>query len=435
MLNAVILAGGRGTRLGRATEQTPKPLIKIVGVPIIERQIKLLKRYGVREVWVISGYLGDRIQKYLDDGSIYGLRINHIIEQKPQGTGGALKTLEGIVKKDFILLSGDVVLDIDFNSLVRFHKKKNGIGTVIVHPSDHPFDSDLVEVDSDNKIKSLILRKDKKQSNDVTFRNLTCTSSYVFSPQLLNLINKEEVCDLEKDIFPRIFREKKQLFAYNSAEYIKDVGTPERLKKVEQDVLSGKVGRLNKKNKRPAIFLDRDGVINEDIGHLKRIDDIKLLPGSGRAIRKINDCGFLAIVVTNQAVVAHGTLTEDGLREIHNKLETLLAIDGAKIDGIYYCPHHPDKGFKGESQKYKIKCDCRKPKIGLIKKAVKDFNINLRKSYFIGDTTTDAKTARNAGIKFIGVSTGYSLRDNKYKISNKVIIFKGLLEAVNVVLL
>lgn len=431
---AVILAGGRGTRLGKLTSKTPKPLIKLAGQPIIERQILFLKREGVGKIWILSGYLGNQIKDYVGDGTKYGLRIHHIIEDKPLGTAGALKSLEGLIRRDFLLLSGDVALDIDLKSLISFHKNKKGVSTVVAHQSDHPYDSDLIQADSNNRVSSFIIRKRKTQPIDLIFKNLTCTSIFVFSPIIFGFIKKSEVCDIEKNLIPRIIKNGDSVYAYSTAEYIKDVGTQKRLTNVNDDILSGKVARLNKQFKRPAIFMDRDGVINREVNELTNIKDLKLLPYSVQAIKKINETDFLAIVITNQASIAKGFITDEQLVEIHKKLETLLGRQSAKLDAIYYCPHHPEKGFPGEIKNLKVNCNCRKPKTGLIKRAVREFNIDLKKSYFIGDSSVDAQTAKNAGLKFIGVKTGYGLVDKKYEINKNVILKKNLFDAVAAIL-
>jgi len=222
-----------------------------------------------------------------------------------------------------------------------------------------------------------------------------------------------------------LLKKYKNVYAYNSPEYMKDMGTSERLADVKNDYESGRVNRFNK---RKAIFLDRDGVINKEVNQLHRVEEFELLDSVPEAIRKMNE-NYLVVVITNQPVIARGLLTEEGLDEIHRKMETELGNKRAKIDKIYYCPHHPDKGFNGEIPELKIICDCRKPNIGMIKKAVEDLNIDLKRSFFIGDATRDANTAENAGIEFIGVATGYGCQDGKYKIKKGFPIYKNLLEA------
>ena len=177
------------------------------------------------------------------------------------------------------------------------------------------------------------------------------------------------------------------------------MGTPERFHQVEADYKNGVVQAKNLSNKQKAIFLDRDGTINKYVGFLRHIDDFELIEGVAEAIQLINQSGYLAIVVTNQPVIARGEVSWEELNGIHRKMATLLGKEGAYVDGIYICPHHPDKGFEGERPEYKIDCDCRKPKPGLLLQAAKDFNIDLSESYMIGDSHRDVEAGENAGVK------------------------------------
>ena len=194
----------------------------------------------------------------------------------------------------------------------------------------------------------------------------------------------------------------------DAPEYVKDMGTPERYYGVCKDYEKGIVQAKNLSNKQKAIFLDRDGTINKYVGFLRNIDEFELLPGVIEAIKKINASGYLAIVVTNQPVIARGEVSYGELEEIHNKMETLLGEKGAYIDAIYYCPHHPDKGYDGEIPELKFECDCRKPKPGMLWKAATDFNVDLSKSWMIGDGENDVLAGKNARCK-----TGYIKRENK----------------------
>ena len=192
-----------------------------------------------------------------------------------------------------------------------------------------------------------------------------------------------------------------KMFCYDSPEYVKDMGTPDRYYAVCVDFKAGNVQGKNLKNKQKAIFLDRDGTINKYVGFLRNIDAFELLDGVAEAIKKINESGYLTIVVTNQPVIARGEVSFEELEEIHNKMETLLGKAGAYIDGLYYCPHHPHKGYKGERPELKIECECRKPKPGMLIKAAEDFNIDLEKSWMIGDGENDVLAGKNAGCKTV----------------------------------
>lgn len=188
-----------------------------------------------------------------------------------------------------------------------------------------------------------------------------------------------------------------KMFCYDSPEYVKDMGTPERYYSVCEDYKTGRVSGKNLKNKQKAVFLDRDGTINKYVGFLRNIDEFELMDGVTDAIKKVNASGYLAIVVTNQPVIARGEVSFEELEEIHNKMETLLGKEGAYLDAIYFCPHHPHKGYEGERPELKFDCDCRKPKPGMLLNAARDFNIELSQSWMIGDGENDIKAGQNAG--------------------------------------
>ena len=211
-------------------------------------------------------------------------------------------------------------------------------------------------------------------------------------------VGSDNKVDLDRMILKPLCGTHK-MFCYDSPEYVKDMGTPERFKQVSEDFASGVVEAKNLSHKQKAIFLDRDGTINKYKGFLRDINDLELEDGASDAVKAINGSGYLAVVVTNQPVIARGEVTVSELNEIHNKLETLLGGDGAYIDGIYYCPHHPDKGFEGEIPALKFDCDCRKPKPGMLIKASEDLNIDLENSWMIGDGKNDVEAGQRAGCR------------------------------------
>ncbi|MDO8743411.1 MAG: HAD-IIIA family hydrolase [Candidatus Azambacteria bacterium] len=426
-MKTVIIAGGKGTRLAPLTKKIPKSLVKIGGKPLIEHQIILLKKYGIREIWILLGYLGDPIREYLQNGEKWHVNIHYLQEDRPLGTAGAVKTLENKIKGDFLVISGDVMLDFDVKRFIGWHK---GIASIVVHPNDHPIDSDLVETDKTGRILSLLKRP---HPPGLIFHNLSIASAYIFSPKIFKYIQKNKKTDIEKDILPLILKSKEKMYAYNTPEYIKDMGTPDRLAKVREDYLAGKTKELNLENKRRAVFLDRDGVINQEVDQLSKKEQLKIYDFAVQAIKRINESDYLTVLITNQPMIAKGFMTEEDLNEIHKKLETELGLRGAKIDAIYHCPHHPEKGFSGEIPSLKIKCKCRKPEIGLFLKARKDFNIDLKKSYFIGDKTSDILTGSRAGGKTILVKTGYGGKDKLFS-AKPDFIAKNIFEAVKIII-
>ena len=202
--------------------------------------------------------------------------------------------------------------------------------------------------------------------------------------------------DLDRDVLKPNIKSGK-IFAYDSPEYIKDMGTPERYYETQEDIKSGKVRARNLSHKQKCVFLDRDGTLNKPNGFITKPDDFELLPGAAEAVRLINKSGYLAIIVTNQPVIARGDCTFEELAVIHNKMETELGKAGAFIDALYFCPHHPDKGFAGERAEYKCQCKCRKPAIGMLLQAAEDFNIDLTQSYMAGDNANDILAGVSAG--------------------------------------
>jgi D,D-heptose 1,7-bisphosphate phosphatase len=241
------------------------------------------------------------------------------------------------------------------------------------------------------------------------------------------------ILDFGKDVFPAMVRAGKKLLGYNSPEFIKDIGTPERYDKISGQFAAGIVQRSSLATPQRAVFLDRDGTLNVDKDCLRSADELELFPGVAKAIHELNLHGWRTVVITNQPVIAKGFCDEAELQRIHNKMETLLGREHAFLDRIYFCPHHPEKGFVGERPELKIDCDCRKPKTGMIQKAVADLNIDLKQSWLIGDTTTDLQTAKNAGLKSILVRTGAGGHDGKFDAAPNF-IFDTLNEAVKFLL-
>lgn len=417
-MQLVILAGGKGTRLGLT--DIPKPMCPIVNVPLLERQIKLAKSYGIKEIFLLEGHLSHVISNYFEDGSKWGVKINHIVEKQPLGTAGALSLIKDKIKDRFMVFYGDVVMDFDLNAMQTFDKARNGIATLLVHPNNHPYDSDLLELNSDKKVIALYPKPHEK---DLIYHNCVNAAVYILSPEIFKYIEAEKAQDFGKDIFPKVMKDGKNIFGYKSAEYIKDMGTKDRLPKICEDVKSGKVQRLNKKHARPAVFLDRDGVLIQDMDKNPTKENFKMLSGVPEAIKLLNQSEYLSIVVTNQPMIAKGFVTFKQVDEVHKLLETELGNEQAFLDDIYFCPHHPEKGFKGEVPELKIDCDCRKPKPGMLFKAQQEYNIDLSRSWMIGDRDSDMQAGRSAGCKTILVG-------NTEKSANADLRFSDLLQAV-----
>lgn len=401
------MAGGRGTRIAELFPNIPKPLIPVDGMPILEREIRSLASQGFTDLILTVGYLADKIMAYFGDGSQLGVKINYFVEETPLGNAGALFRLrDKIGNEPFFLLNADAAFDVDFNRMLAFHKTHGGLVTLFTHPNSHPYDSGLIIADKDGHVERWLSKEDERPQ---WYNNRVNAGLHIIDSNVLELSLKyleidpqtgypKGKVDLDRQILKPLCGTGK-MFCYDSPEYVKDMGTPERFHQVEGDYKNGVVQARNLKNKQKAIFLDRDGTINKYVGFLRNIDDFELIDGVAEAIKRINQSSYLAIVVTNQPVIARGEVSWEELHEIHKKMETLLGKCGAYIDGIYICPHHPDKGFEGERPEYKFDCDCRKPKPGLLQQAAKDFNIDISQSIMIGDSERDVEAGKTAGCK------------------------------------
>ena len=432
-MKVVIMAGGKGTRIASIASDIPKPMIKIGDKPILEHEIECLKKQGLTDIIITVSHLGNIIMEYFGDGSKispatgkeFGVNIEYFVEETPLGNAGALFKIKNKLKSDFLLLNADSLFNVDFNRFIKFHKENKALVTLFTHPNSHPYDSGLIITDENNIVLEWLNKEDERP---VWYNNRVNAGLHIISPQILEKNIDKEKIDLDRDLLKPLAGTGK-MYAYNSPEYVKDMGTPERYYSVCNDLLSGKVFNKNLINKQKAIFLDRDGTVNEYVGFLRNIDEFKLIENTAEAIKKINSSEYLAIIVTNQPVIARGEVTYEELKQIHKKMETLLGQEGAYLDGIYYCPHHPKSGFEGEIKELKIECECRKPKPGMLLKAAKDFNIDLEKSWIIGDSENDILAGKNAKCNTAYINAKEINENIDYNICGR-----DLLECVNKIL-
>lgn len=422
-MKVVIMAGGKGTRISSVASDIPKPMIKIDGKPVLEREIECLRSQGFTDIIITVSHLGNIIMDYFKDGSDFGVSIEYFFEKEPLGNAGALYQIKDKLTEDFLLLNADAIFDVDFNRFVDYHRQKGGLVTLFTHPNSHPYDSGLIIADESGSVLKWLAKEDERPKY---YRNRVNAGLHVISPKVLEKNIDTPKIDLDRQLLKPLAGTG-QMFVYDSPEYVKDMGTPERYKSVCDDYQAGRVQGKNLKNKQKAIFLDRDGVINKYVGFLTDIDQFELNDGVSDAIKKINDNGYLAIVVTNQPVIARGEVTFEELEQIHHKMETLLGLDGAYVDAIYYCPHHPHKGYEGELPELKIECNCRKPKPGMLFQAAKDYNIDLSKSIMIGDGDNDMLAGNSAGCStiFIGNNDQYECADSLLSAINIIMGRKG----------
>ncbi len=410
-MKTIIMAGGKGTRIQSIASDIPKPMIPIDGIPVLEREVELLRKQGFTDIIITVSHLGTVIMNHFGDGSSFGVKIEYYYEESPLGNAGALFMLKDKLDADFLLLNADAIFNVDFNRMVEFHKQKGGLVTLFTHPNSHPYDSGLIIADNNGAVVNWLTKEDTRPT---FYKNRVNAGLHIISPKILDMVDIEpekigrvdvqtgkiKKVDLDRQLLKPLAGTGK-MFCYDSPEYVKDMGTPERFYAVESDFLAGYVQAKNLSNKQKAIFLDRDGTINRYVGFLKHSEEMELLPGVAEAIKRINDSGYLCIVVTNQPVIARGEVSYSQLSEIHNKMETLLGLEGAYIDGLYFCPHHPHKGYEGEVPELKMDCECRKPKPGMLIQAAKDYHIDLQESWMVGDRESDILAGKAAGCKTV----------------------------------
>ena len=492
---AVIMAGGKGTRIAEIAADIPKPMIPVCGKSVLQHQIEALASQGHTRFLIVVGHLGTVIKQHFKDGAAFGVHIDYWTENEPLGTAGALFQCAGLLDKNFLLLCGDVLFDMDINRFIDFHTRHKALASLAAHPNNHPYDSAILETDEDGRLIGWISKEDPRRY----YKNLVNAGIHIVSKELLCVAKPAaKKVDLDRDVLkPNISTGR--IFAYNTPEYIKDMGTPDRFYQTEADIQNGIPAMRSLLRKQRAIFLDRDGTLNrlcarkppsagsgtgagaeharggggtehapggEGLAEHARAGDgfpqqetalppeharaedgfpqqetalppepafvtgpagLALLEGAAEAVRRINASGRLAIVITNQPVIARGICTFDMLNEIHKKLETELGREGAYINDLFFCPHHPAKGFAGEVSELKIDCQCRKPKPGMLVEAARKYNIDLHESWMIGDSFRDVEAGKNAGCRTAYIN--YDGRD-----TGADIVVKNVHEAVCTIL-
>lgn len=409
MRQALILAGGQGTRLASRLNGAPKPLVKIDGTPLLQRQLAILAQHDIEHVLVMANYRIEALAEYCSSLRFPKMQVDIVADSGgPRGTAGAVYDAAHLLAPTFLVLYGDTLLDVDLHRFWRSHldasRSFGALGSLFLHPNDHPHDSDLVDMDHGGVIRAF---HPKPHRAGQWHRNLVNAALYILERDLLARVAiGRGVVDFGKDMFPAALAQGIPLHGYATFEYIKDIGTPERLDRAEADLRSGKVARSRLGQPQKAVFLDRDGTLNRPAGHIASPAALELIDGVGEAVSRLNRAEYRCVMVTNQPVLARGECDTAGLDRIHAKLETVLGQHGAFLDASYVCPHHPDKGFPGEVPELKRVCDCRKPAPGMVLQAQSDLGIDLAQSWMVGDSEADIGAARAGGVRSVLVRTG-----------------------------
>ncbi len=412
--DVAILAGGMGTRLRSRTGNLPKPMAPVLGKPVLEHLIDMCVRAGFPRIALLVHHEHQMIERHFGNGASLGAELTYCVEIEARGTAGALHDALPFLAPQFLVLYGDTFCDVDLNAMMGWHQRTKASATLFLHPNDHPSDSDLVAVDEKQRVTAVY---PYPRLGRLPSRNLVNAALYVFEKDIIsNYLPPQGKADIAKNTLPKMLDSGVSVSGYVSPEYVKDMGTPERLDKVEFQVDLGVADRLSSRQPRQAVFVDRDGTLNVERGLISRPENLELIEGAARAISRLNKAGWLTVAVTNQPVVARGDVSWSALEKIHIKLDELLGDDAAYLDKLYYCPHHPDSGFPGEIRALKFCCECRKPDTGMIDSAVKDLNISRQDSWIVGDSTSDILAGQRAGLRTILVETGHGGKDRKYSV-------------------
>jgi D,D-heptose 1,7-bisphosphate phosphatase len=385
------------------------------GKPVLQHQLELAAAMGIEEVTIFSGHLAEKIHDFVGDGSRFGLKVRIFTESEPMGNAGAILQSLDLLPGHFFVVYGDLMLAVDLRRIAKLHMDREADLTILVHPNDHPQDSDLVETDANDSVTAIHACP---HPPDQCFDNLVNGALYVVRRESLRpwsaFLGKQ---DFTKNIMSGLVANGGRVLAYRSSEYLKDIGTPARLQTAEADWQAGRIGLQKFGRGQPAVFLDRDGTLCVEKGHLRTSEDLELLPGVGATLRALRQAGYRLVVLTNQPVIARGEATEREVAAIHRRLEWELGKEGAYLDAIYICPHHPDRGFPGERAELKIPCECRKPGTKLFEQACHDLGIDAANSWMIGDQSRDIEMARRAGLQSVLVQTGAAGRDGQFSAS------------------
>lgn len=397
-MQVVVLMGGLGTRLKDYTKQCPKPLVKVNDKPFFEYQLDLLMAWGFKKFLFLIGYKADMIEEYFGDGSDREITIDYCYDGKELlGTGGAVRRAYNKLEDDFMLIYGDSFMDIDYaEALYRYDKgKQNGARALMtVLCNNNRFDKSNVVMDG-NK---LVLYDKHNPTADMDYIDYGVC---IYEKSLFDDYAEGEKFDIAK--IQHELSIKGEMTAQIVTKRFYEIGNPDSL--AEFTAYAKK--RFDESH--PAVFLDRDGVINEiawneDIEQLDspmNIDQVKFLPGVIEGMKEMAKKGYYLFVVTNQPSAAKGKTTLSMLYDINTYIIEELAKEGVIIDDLFMCSHYPKMQPLTKEAFLIRECDCRKPKPGLLYKALRKYNIDLNNSYMVGDSCTDVEAGNAVGAKTV----------------------------------
>lgn len=382
---AVVLAGGYGKRLAPFTDTAPKPMYPIAGKPYIDHLILQIRDFGIHDVVFLLGYLPEKIMNYLGDGSSYGMAFRYVVTDVECETQKRILEAKDILKDRFLMMYCDNYCPIDFQKLVMDAEANDALIQITAYANKDGYTKNNLKIAENGCVVSY----DKKRTlPDLAGVDIGYA---ILDKNILELTNGEND-NFEAVVYPKVSAQGKMYATVTEHRYY-SIGAYERIALTEEFF-----------KKKKFVFLDRDGTINvrpPKACYVERPEEFIWMPGAIEAVKMLNEAGYMVILISNQPGIARGRLTEEMLQSIHDKMISDLADAGAHIDKIYYCPHNWDEG-----------CECRKPKPGMLYQAQKDFSLNLRTGYLIGDDERDIEAGKAAGCHSILVSGEYTILDS-----------------------
>lgn len=381
---AVILAGGRGTRLAPITDSIPKPMIEFHGKPFLEYLIEMVRNQGFQRVLLLLGYLPECVQAYFGDGGKIGVSIEYSVTEVENYTGRRLKLATDQLDPNFLLMYCDNYWPMQFDAMWRQYLTSEAPALVTVYRNSDHYTRDNLRVDEQGFVVEYDKSRNAPNLSGVDIGFIILQSSVIESLPECNF-------SFEAKVYPQLVA-RRQLQAYVTEHRYYSVGSHERLPVTDQFLA-----------RRPVVLLDRDGVLNKKMPrgtYVRSWEEWEWLPGAKEALRLLDQAGYRVIIISNQSGIARGVMTEDALAGIHQKMNAEVHAAGGEIEAIYYCPHGWDDG-----------CKCRKPRPGMLHQAQRDHHLDLSMTYFIGDDERDGQAAEAAGCPWMLVTEKQTLID------------------------
>jgi D-glycero-D-manno-heptose 1,7-bisphosphate phosphatase len=375
---AVILAGGCGTHPGDLARPTPTPLLPVRGRSFLDYLVWNLKRHGIRQLVFSVGALAEPFQAHFGDGRDHGIRADYVIEPGSRGKGGALISALPRLEETFLVLDADTLFDVNYLDLERFCDQTAAPAVLALRHVADAGRYGQVDLSADQRITGF---RDKVGGAS----GLVNGGLYLLRRRALEDLPLKS-CSLEDDLFP-VLAGRGELAGKPYIGFFLDLGVPGSYQEAEW--------RLPAWRRKPAAFLDRDGVLNEERDFVHRPNQFAWVPGAPEAVKWLNDHGYLVLVVTNQSGIARGYFSEADFLRFTDWIQDELRAWGAHIDATYYCPHHPTEGQGG----YRQPCECRKPSPGLFRRALAEWEVDVERSFALGDKDRDLLAAQAAGIR------------------------------------